>query len=716
MEPRQARGNMAVFLSTQLDFIFFLYGLAFILLGAVCFAIMGVPGRSTSFGVLGAFAVAHGLSEWLDLMALLVGDVPSFAVARTLLMAGSFLLLLEFARWQALQLGLRVPGPWALLVLALLVALGWTLGGLSAANATARYMIGFVSAMATAWVLVRTARAEPAATQQAWIYAAAGFGMYAVAAGLIVPAAHFWPANVVNQPWFTSLTGMPIQLVRGALACWIAVALWVIWKRMVAADVGSTRYTVSQQHILVWTLLATGAIIGLGWTLTQFLGGIYQRNVEEESAGDIHLLASLLDRETSMLGGMAEAVAGMPSVLPLVTGASRHDAELAQSALDLEVGASGAKAAYVMDASGTVVASSGARDSVAAGPPKSVSADGGYQFAVDGASGTPDYYASRPVLDPGGSIVGAAVLVKSLDSFKADLSGFNRSYFLVDAAGVVMVTNRADMSLRSLWPQPAAAGPSIARPMAEREIQDATWINVQGQRHYVRRRFAAHSRWSIVLLMPDSRVYASRFLGIIITLLVSIMMMIYLYGRERLIRDRVELESRLNLRDVARDLRLQATTDPLTGLFNRLKFNEALSSEIARSKRQKTPLSLMLYDVDHFKAINDSHGHQVGDAVLVQISQWALQHIRPSDLLARWGGEEFIILAPGSDGQMAYQVADRLRSAMQLMVFEKVGSLSCSFGVAQYVDGDSAETMLARADAALYRAKVGGRNRVELAT
>jgi len=619
---------MSLFLNAQLDFIFFLYGLAFILLAAVCFAVTGLPGRTTCFGVLGSFALVHGCSEWLDLIALLVGDAPAFALVRTLLMVASFALLLEFARRQARQLQLEPPGVWLYVVLGLPVALAGAMGGMGAANTMARYTLGLVSALATAWVFLRRSRSESSDTRRLWIFAAAGFGFYGVAAGLIVPAAHFWPANVVNAAAFSALAGIPIQLVRGLLAGWIAIALWLIWKRMVAVDVDSVRFTLAQQRILVWTLVATATIIVLGWGLTQFLGGIYQRSVEEESAGDIQLLARLLDRETAALG--RTAAAGEP-------------------------------------------------DSLRSGPPQAV-----------------------------------------VDAFKADLSGFNRSYFLVDGDGMVMATNRQELSLRPLWPPAAGSAPAgqtaaTPPPMAQREITDATWIYVGGQRHYVRRRFAEHSRWSLILLMPDSRIYASRFLGIIITLLVSIMMMIYLYGRERLIRDRVELESRLNLADVARSLQLQATTDPLTGLFNRLKFNEALGNELARSKRHRTPLSLMLYDVDHFKAINDSHGHQVGDAALIEISQWVLQRIRPSDLLARWGGEEFIILAPGSDGPMAYQAAERLRTAMQLVAFANVGTLSCSFGVSYYRDGDTAESMLSRADAALYRAKIGGRNRVELA-
>jgi hypothetical protein len=432
---------MTLFLNAQLDFIFFLYGLAFILLAAVCFAVTGLPGRTTCFGMLGSFALIHGCSEWLDLIALLVGDTPAFALVRTLLMAASFALLLEFARRQALQLQLKATGPWLYIALALPLVAAAVIGGVGAANAMARYTFGLAGTFATAWVLMRRAGVEPADTRRLWLYAAAGFGLYGVAAGAIVPAANFWPANVVNYASFSAVTGIPIQLVRGVLAGWIAVALWLVWKRMVAVDVDSARYTRAQQHILVWTLAATGTIIVLGWTLTQCLGGIYQRSVEEESAGDIQLLARLLDRETATLGRTADA-AGEP-------------------------------------------------DGLRSSPPKAIVA-----------------------------------------AFKADLSGFNRAYFLVDGDGIVMASNRQDWSLRPLWPLASGSAPAgqnaalNRRPMAPQEIRDATWIYVDGQRHYVRRRFADHSRWSLILLMPDSRVYASRFLGINITLLVSIMIII----------------------------------------------------------------------------------------------------------------------------------------------------------------------------------------------
>src|SRR5271170_2385325 len=132
---------MTGFLGTQLDFILFFYGLAFVVLGGVCFAAPPVPGFRTYSALLGSFAVAHGASEWLDLIALLAGDTPLFAVARTALMTVSFLLLLEFARRHASQFGLRISAPPLHLALILLVGLCGIKGGVIAANVVARLTI-----------------------------------------------------------------------------------------------------------------------------------------------------------------------------------------------------------------------------------------------------------------------------------------------------------------------------------------------------------------------------------------------------------------------------------------------------------------------------------------------------------------------------------------------------------------------------------------------
>jgi len=128
---------MAAFLTMQLDFIFFFYGLAFILLGTVCFAIARGGVSNTPWHLLGLFAYIHGLSEWLDLAALVVGDAPAFALGRTAVMAVSYVYLLEFARLEAVRLGYRLPGRWIYAPLLLAVAAG-AFGGVNVANALAR--------------------------------------------------------------------------------------------------------------------------------------------------------------------------------------------------------------------------------------------------------------------------------------------------------------------------------------------------------------------------------------------------------------------------------------------------------------------------------------------------------------------------------------------------------------------------------------------------
>jgi diguanylate cyclase (GGDEF)-like protein len=726
------REIMATFFSTQLDFILFFYGLAFLLLGATCLSISRGERGEESWGVLGLFAIAHGVGEWLDLTALIISDSPAFAVLRIALMVGSFMLLMEFARRNAIRFGLKLQGRWLYPPLVLLVAFGGYRGGLSTAGDLARYAIGFVGALATSFIFVRDAKGMSGAARRFAIFSAVGFALYAVAAGAIVPAAPFWPAVKFNHDWFVQLTGIPIQFVRGLLACWIAFSIWAIWGHQLTLEVSSERYTAYLRRQFFWTLVAMAAILIFGWVFTEFLGGIYKQNVLEESRGDIDLIASRLTGETATLDGMVKSLAGSPSVLPLLAVGGGRDEADAKSVLDLDVDASGAKIGYILDRSGSIVASSdhsGATPSDAFRSSsyfqKSIAGEPGCYFSFDPVSKERDYYASYPVrARGGGAIVGVAILKKSLDAFEADLAQFDRPYFLIDPDGIVVLTNQQKMLFRTLWPLSAEKHLALVqqfgrlndRPMMGQQIVDATWIDVDGERNYVRRRNANHSQWSLVILKPTHEIFASRVLGIIVTLLVALMSLIYLFGKERWIHDNVQMDKRLKLQELARDLRFQATTDPLTGLSNRLKFDQALAAEISRSIRYETRFSLVLYDVDNFKAVNDAHGHQVGDRVLVQLSRFVPSLLRNTDLLTRWGGEEFIILTPGSDGEMAYQAAEKLRNAIEQVKFDEIGTLTCSFGVAQYVYGDTAETLISRADDALYRAKFNGRNQVELAS
>jgi diguanylate cyclase (GGDEF)-like protein len=722
---------MAAFLSNQLDFIFFFYGLAFILLGATCWAVARSRGGGEAWAILGGFAFIHGIGEWLDLMALIVGDAPAFAITRTALMTVSFMLLMDFARLEGIRLGLRLPGRWIYVLLALSVGLVGVAEGLTAAGIVARYAIGFVGAAGASFALAWQAKAFSGGAKGFALSASAGFALYAIAAGIIVPAGQFWPSTVINYGAFAGMTGIPIQLLRGLLACWISFSVWTIWGQRLAVDVASPRYTAYVREQFIWTLVAMGAILVSGWTLTEYLGGIYRDNVQQEARADIDLLASRLAGDTQTIEGMVKALAGSPSVLPLLTGGSRQDEEVAQAVLELDIEASGAKTGYILDRSGAVVASSNRRETLAGVATystasyflRSITGAPDYKFVFNPSERARDYYASHPIRTGDGRIVGVAVLTKSLDSFEADLRQFDRPYFFIDPDGVVVMTNRPEALLRTFWPLNDAKRSALAgrfgtlndRPMMERDIVDATWTNVDGERNYVRRRFANHSDWSLVILKPTREIFATRFLGIVITLLVTIMALIYLLGRGRWVHDDVQTDNRLKLQELAQDMGVKATTDPLTGLHNRLKLESTLADEIARVNRYKTPLSLVMFDIDHFKQVNDTHGHPVGDKVLIQLSRFVPNLIRSNDLLTRWGGEEFLILVPGSDGAMAFQAAEKLREAISHVVFEAVGSVTCSFGVAQYAPGETAAEFIARADTVLYQAKAGGRNQVKLA-
>lgn len=160
------------------------------------------------------------------------------------------------------------------------------------------------------------------------------------------------------------------------------------------------------------------------------------------------------------------------------------------------------------------------------------------------------------------------------------------------------------------------------------------------------------------------------------------------------------------------ELEKLSSTDRLTGAWNRAHFDKTIAIELGRSVRYRQPLALIFFDIDHFKEVNDRHGHASGDLVLCELVKVVRANIRASDMLFRWGGEEFVILAPGTSYRRAASLAESLRGKIERHVIGTVGSISISLGVAEHVLCESPATCLQRADAAMYAAKSGGRNRV----
>ncbi|HSN39896.1 MAG TPA: GGDEF domain-containing protein [Burkholderiales bacterium] len=188
----------------------------------------------------------------------------------------------------------------------------------------------------------------------------------------------------------------------------------------------------------------------------------------------------------------------------------------------------------------------------------------------------------------------------------------------------------------------------------------------------------------------------------------------------------VWLTATLSLRTAVDVMRInllerETVTDPVTGVFNRRYLDRRLSKEVASARRYGLPLSILLLDIDHFKQINDRHGHQAGDRVLAALGEIVAGELREPDVLVRYGGEEFLVITPHTPLRDAADVAERLRKRIESHDFNLANApggiyrikVTASIGVASLGDGvDTSERLVHNADANLYRAKQEGRNRV----
>jgi diguanylate cyclase (GGDEF)-like protein/PAS domain S-box-containing protein len=162
------------------------------------------------------------------------------------------------------------------------------------------------------------------------------------------------------------------------------------------------------------------------------------------------------------------------------------------------------------------------------------------------------------------------------------------------------------------------------------------------------------------------------------------------------------------------ELEKTATTDKLTQTYNRTKFHEVIKLEFERAKRYNHIVSMIMFDIDHFKKTNDTYGHAAGDYVLQTLTQIVMANLREIDYLVRWGGEEFVVIAPETDVERAEVLAERIRKAIEGYRFDQTGTITISLGVTQYRKNDTEDSFIKRADDAMYAAKGKGRNRVEV--
>jgi diguanylate cyclase (GGDEF)-like protein/PAS domain S-box-containing protein len=521
---------MSTFFQSQTDYIFFFYGLTFVGLGMVCYILSREVNERLPWIWLALFGFTHGANEWLDLVALCLGDAVWFKALRWAIMAASFLFLVEFSRLSLNQKRGQGPGRWLLVVLAMGAGLG-VFDGWSGLNATTRYILGLAGCLGAGWALYSEGR-EAESRWPPWLLAGGvGFIFYGLATGVVVPQAGFWPASVVNYGTFASLTGLPIQLVRGLLALWIAAMatgyFQVAWS---AGHVRSHRY---RARCLYGTGAALVLILVGGWYMTQSLGNLAWQHLRKDSLRQNRIAIQRLTFEIEEAREAVRVMSVSPWIGPALGVRSPQTLSQINSVLDQYQQSFGASVAYVLDTSGTTIASSNRNDpdsfvgqNYAFRPyfQKAMAGKMGNYFALGVTSKKRGFYAAYPVKDPTGKILGVAVFKMTLNRFQEELGEFDPA-FLIDPQGIVFVSSRPKLDFNSMWPiavtDPAGFkaqyGTDRITHIFSEPLADESRVEFEGRRYVVTRQNidkVIAPGWTLVNLEPFTTVIHYRLMGI----------------------------------------------------------------------------------------------------------------------------------------------------------------------------------------------------------
>lgn len=716
-------------LNNQLDYAYFVSGLAFFLVGVCCIVFSRTAEQRAAWRWMAAFAFLYALYDWFKLLEWVLGSNVFLAAFTVLLHASSLLVMMEFNRRTTLRMSGKRIGLWIypatlLPPLAMALAIGPEAGAI-----TARYIFSGIINLWTASVVWRFAVLHTGRIRYVLLLIGANAVLFFLAAGLIVPKGDFFPASVINEVWFLQTFCMPVQIARMVLAVFMGAGCWV-YLAMYSASVRTTVVDNRQGSYQRWVAVLLLALLMFGWMSTERLGTLYLKDLHHDATGELAVMSNRITGELLAIESVSASVSTLPEFVQPLLSPQRKHIDTANAMLTRLNRAANSSLAYLLDMQGTVLAASNHNDVNSlvgnnyAFRPYFTEALGGahsHYFALGVSTGERGYYAAYPVKD-GERMVGVLVIKKALDALEHDLGQYDYSFF-TSPDGVIFLSSDRSLLFSTLFPigddkrkqlvGTKQFGNQIEGHVFGQQLKDGESLYFKGNRYLYATRTLKDYGWNLALLKPVRSTVVNRFFGILTTLLLTTLTLMFFAAMylEMSISALLAQQQR-ELEEANRKLHLQATTDTLTGIFNRLRFNQLLEAELLRIKRHPSPLSVIMFDIDHFKHVNDTYGHQAGDLVLQAVTAVAGKTIRESDSLARWGGEEFMVLTPDASLASAQQLAERIRMAIAAADVGIAQPVTCSFGVAQYRDSERADDFTKRADDALYLAKESGRNRV----
>jgi diguanylate cyclase (GGDEF)-like protein len=532
---------MTDFLNGQMDYIIFCYGLSFIILAAVSVSLQKTEREKFPWHLLGLFGLIHGISEWLDMIALSLGDSGLFQSIRALVMTLSFIFLMEFGRAGYARLRGTAPGRWIIVVPLALAAGGYWLAGWNGLTAASRYFLGFFGGLWAAAALLRHAGTEQIKIRSPLVAAAAGMALYAATAGLIVPPIPYFPASMLNAETFLLWTGIPLQAIRGFLAVCIAIGFF--------SHSQLTRQSLPERKVhgrvpllapLPLTFLMI-FILTLGWIATLYIDYFAREGLTRYANQHITALSDHLSSELKESERAVQTLAVSPWILPALLAGDAESIRRANVILDQYRDALDVSVCYLLDNKGIAIASSNRETKqsfigsdysfrnyfrlAAKGVPA-------VQFALGVTSGERGYYASYPIFSEEGTTVGVAVIKRILDKTETFFPQ-NPIVFFVSPEGIVFLSSRTQARFMSLWPlKPAEAerlvagknfGPGPFKPILKREPADEDHVLFKGRTYHVSRQFLNREGWSLVLFSGIETIASYRFFVILATFTLCIL-------------------------------------------------------------------------------------------------------------------------------------------------------------------------------------------------